>query len=65
MVESEHPTVSDTFVARPVDQRVNKVFEHHPVRDATTVAAQRVIGMELAAFGQQRGELDPDGFQQR
>src|SRR6266511_6482853 len=36
-----------------------------PKERPNATAAQRVIGMELAAFGQQRGELDPDGFQQR
>ena len=37
------------FIARPVYQRVNDVFEHDPVRDTTTVTAQRVVGVELAA----------------
>jgi hypothetical protein len=48
-----------------VDQRFDDVLEHHPVRDAATVAAQRMVGMELATLGQQRDELGPDGFQQR
>jgi hypothetical protein len=51
----------DAFVARPVHQCVNQVFEDHPVGDATPVTAQWVIGIELAALGQLRGELDPDG----
>jgi hypothetical protein len=41
------------------------MLKHHSVRDPTTVAAQRMVGMELVAWWQQRVELDPDGFQQR
>jgi hypothetical protein len=48
-----------------MDQRLDDVLEHHPVGDAATVAAQRMVGVELATLGQQRGELGPDGFQQR
>jgi hypothetical protein len=59
------PDRGDTFITRPVHQRVNDMFEHDPVRNTATVAAQRVVGMKLATVGQQRVELDPDGFQQR
>jgi hypothetical protein len=48
-----------------MDQRLDDVLEHHPVGDAATVAAQRMVGVELATVGRQRGELGPDGFQQR
>jgi hypothetical protein len=48
-----------------VYQGVHQVLEHHPVRDPTPVAAQRMVGTELAGLRQQRGELDPDRFQQR
>jgi hypothetical protein len=48
-----------------VHQRVDKVLEDRPVRDTPTVATQRVVGMELSTWWQQRGELDPDRFQQR
>jgi hypothetical protein len=48
-----------------VDQSVDEMFEHHPVRDPPSVTTQRMIRVELGTLGQQRGKLDPDGFQHR
>jgi hypothetical protein len=48
--------VGDAAVATAEHQELDELVEHQPVRDAGTVAAERV-GVVMG--GQQRGELDP------
>jgi hypothetical protein len=48
-----------------VDQGRDDVLEHDPVSDPATVTTPRMACGELRPFGQQRRELDPDGFEQR
>jgi hypothetical protein len=47
-------------VAAPEHQDLDELVEDHAVRDAGAVAAERVA---VVADGQQRGDLDPEGFQ--
>jgi len=53
------------LVAVAGDQGLHDVLEHHPVRDAPAVAAQRMVRIELGSPADQCVELDPDRFQQR
>ena len=52
--------VGDPAVAAAEHQHLDELVEHHPIGDAGAVAAQR---MGVGAGGQQRGHLDPQGFQ--
>jgi hypothetical protein len=54
--------VGDPAVAAAKHQDLDELVEHDPVGDAGAVAAQR---MGVLAVGQQRGDLDPQGFQDR
>jgi hypothetical protein len=54
--------VGDAAVAAAEHQDLDELVEHDPVGDARAVAAQRVVDL---ADGQQRGHLDPEGFQDR
>jgi hypothetical protein len=48
-----------------VHQGVDDVLEHDAIGDALAVTAQRMRGVKLWFFGQQRGELDPDRLDDR
>jgi len=39
--------------------------EHHPVWNASTVAAQRMRGVELGSLGQESRELFPERLKER
>jgi hypothetical protein len=52
--------VGDAAVAAAEHQHLDELVEHDPVGDARAVAAQRMGDL---AGGQQRGDLDPQGFQ--
>jgi hypothetical protein len=54
--------VGDAAVAAAEHQDLDELVEDDPVGDAGAVAAQRVVNL---AGGQQRGDLDPQGFQDR
>ena len=55
----------DPHVARPVGQRQDDVLGDDAVGDAASVAAERVGRGDDRPFGQQGGELFPDGGEQR
>jgi hypothetical protein len=52
--------VGDPAVAAAEHQDLDELVEDDPVGDAGPVAAERVVDL---AGGQQRGDLDPEGFQ--
>jgi hypothetical protein len=54
--------VGDPAVAAAEHQHLDELVEHQPVGNPGPVAAQRV--MDLTG-GQQGGDLDPEGFQDR
>jgi len=54
--------VGDAAVAAAEDQHLDELVEDNAVGDARAVAAKRVVNL---AGGQQRGDLDPQGFQDR
>jgi hypothetical protein len=54
--------VGDPAVAAPEHQDLDELVEDHAVGDAGAVAAERVA---VVAGGQQRSDLDPEGFQDR
>jgi hypothetical protein len=54
--------IGDAAVAAAEHQHLDELVEDDPVGDAGAVAAQRV--MDLAGW-QQRGDLDPQGLQDR
>jgi hypothetical protein len=54
--------VGDPAVAAPEHQDLDELVEDHAVGDSRAVAAQRVVDL---AGGQQRSDLDPEGFQDR
>jgi hypothetical protein len=54
--------VGDAAIPAAEHQDLDELVEHQPVSDARAVAAQRVGDL---AGGQQRGDLDPEGFQDR
>jgi hypothetical protein len=54
--------VRDPAVAAAEHQDLDELVEDDPVGDAAAVAAQRVVDL---AGGQQRGDLDPQRFQDR
>jgi hypothetical protein len=54
--------VGDAAVAAAEHQHLDELVEHQPVGDAPPVAAQRMVDL---AGGQQGGDLDPEGFQDR
>jgi hypothetical protein len=53
--------VGDPLVSAAEHQDLDELVEHDPIRDTRSVAAQR---MGVVAFGEHRGELVPDGFDQ-
>jgi hypothetical protein len=54
--------IGDAAVAAAEHQHLDELVEDDPVGDAPAVAAQRMVHL---AGGQQRGELDPQRFQDR
>jgi hypothetical protein len=52
--------IGDAAVAAAEHQHLDELVEDDPVGDAGAVAAQRVVDL---AGGQQRSDLDPQGFQ--
>jgi hypothetical protein len=54
--------VGDAAIPAAEHRDLDELVEHQPVSDARAVAAQRVGDL---AGGQQRGDLDPEGFQDR
>jgi hypothetical protein len=54
--------VGDAAVAAADHQDLDELVEHQPVRDPWAVTAQRVVDL---AGGQQGGDLDPQGFEDR
>jgi hypothetical protein len=54
--------VSDPAVAAAEHQDLDELVEDDPVRDAGPVAAQRMVDL---TSGEECGDLDPEGFQDR
>jgi hypothetical protein len=54
--------VGDAAIPAAEHQDLDEVVEHDPVGDAGAMAAE---GMGVGAGGQQGGDLDPEGFQDR
>jgi len=52
--------IGDAAVATAEHQDLDELAEHQPVGDARAMAAQRVVDLRA---GQQRGDLDPQRFQ--
>jgi hypothetical protein len=55
----------DPLVSRAMNQRIQEMIEHHPIRYPASVTAQRMVRMEPRTWTTDRGfELDPDRFEQ-
>jgi len=52
--------VGDAAAATAEHQDLDELVDHQPVGDAGAVAAQRVVDLRA---GQERGDLDPQRFQ--
>ena len=59
------PRRGDALVPAAVHERGDDVLKHDPIADTTTMAAQRMRGVEWRALpADQRAELAPDRLQQ-
>jgi hypothetical protein len=52
--------IGDAAIPTAEHQDLDELVEDDPVRDALAVAAERVVDL---AGREQRGDLDPEGFQ--